>query len=415
MKDLLNKLVVKRNAELDEIKARLEALEKINEESQDENELKAAGEELDALKAKKAELEAELEEINAQIADLDKSTDQKQRNKLFFMNIEERNGGQKIMNIEERKEQAEEFRKTGKKTMETRSVLVSGGNIATPTGVDGINDAFNTVSSIVDLVKVVDCKGMSSNKIAYMTNGATADIKTEGSAASNSEPTFAFTTITPVSVGLVSYVSDQVRKQSPLNYEAKVNEAAKIALRTKAAAIITDAIKGSNLNATVNGKVTSGKGVIEADTLRKLVLAYGGNENVEGNAYLFLNKADLIALGDIRGTNEKKAVFEIVPNATNPNTGVIKDGGLAVNYCINSNCVAFNGTTQEASSGEDKVTMFYGQPTNCELDLFGDYEVRVSDDYKFAENLLTIRGQVDAGAGVIKKDGFVALVLPKAA
>ncbi len=415
MKDLLNKLVVKRNAELDEIKARLEALEKINEESQDENELKAAGEELDALKAKKAELEAELEEINAQIADLDKSTDQKQRNKLFFMNIEERNGGQKIMNIEERKKQAEEFRKTGKKTMETRSVLVSGGNIATPTGVDGINDAFNTVSSIVDLVKVVDCKGMSSNKIAYMTNGATADIKTEGSAASNSEPTFAFTTITPVSVGLVSYVSDQVRKQSPLNYEAKVNEAAKIALRTKAAAIITDAIKGSNLNATVNGKVTSGKGVIEADTLRKLVLAYGGNENVEGNAYLFLNKADLIALGDIRGTNEKKAVFEIVPNATNPNTGVIKDGGLAVNYCINSNCVTFNGTTQEASSGEDKVTMFYGQPTNCELDLFGDYEVRVSDDYKFAENLLTIRGQVDAGAGVIKKDGFVALVLPKAA
>ena len=58
--------------------------------------------------------------------------------------------------------------------------------------------------------------------------------------------------------------------------------------------------------------------------------------------------------------------------------------------------------------------MFYGQPTNCELDLFGDYEIKVSDDYKFAENLLTIRGTVDAGAGVIKQDGFVTLVLPKA-
>lgn len=414
--------ITKRNEELDKIKARLDELEKINETSKDEEELKAAGEELDALKAKKAELEAEiaekqaeLDEVNAQIAELDKPVDdQGQRNKLGFMKREERNGGQHQMNIEERTQRAEEFKKTGKKSMETRSVLVSGGTIATPTGVDGITDTFNTVSSIVDLVKVVDCKGMSSNKIAYMTNGSTADIKAEGSAAATGEPTFAFTTITPVSVGLVSYVSDQVRKQSPLNYEAKVNDAAKVALRTKAAAIITDAIVGSSLNATVKGAVTSGKGAIAANTLRQLVLAYGGNENVEGNAYLFLNKADLIALGDIRGANEKKAVFEIVPNASNPNTGVIKDGGLAVNYCINSNCAAFNGTTQPATTGKDLVTMFYGQPTNCELDLFGDYEIRVSDDYKFAENLLTIRGQVDAGAGVIKKDGFVALVLPKA-
>lgn len=413
VKDYLNKQKAKRSSELEELAKRVEALEKLNETSNDEEELKAASEELDELTAKKAELEAELEEINKQIEELDKPKDdeeEKKRNKFNFMKKEER--GNKNMNIEELTKRAEEFKNTGKMVMETRSVLVSGGSIATPTGVDGINDTFNNVSSIVDLVKVVDCKGMSSNKIAYMVNGSSADIKTEGSAAANSEPTFAFTTITPVSVGLVSYVSDQVRKQSPLNYEAKVNDAAKTALRTKAAAIITDAIVGSALNAKVSGTVTGGKGVIGADTLRKLVLAYGGNENVEGNAYLFLNKTDLIALGDIRGSNEKKAVFEIIPNSSNPNIGVIKDGGLAVNYCINSNCKAFNGTTASTS---DIVTMFYGQPSNCELDLFGDYEVKVSDDYKFAENLLTIRGQVDAGAGVIKKDGFVALVVPKTA
>lgn len=408
-KELLTKQV-KRSVELEELAKRVEALEKINNESEDEEELKAAGAELDELNAKKAELEAELAEINAQIAELDKPAEeeQPQRNKLNFMKKEER--GNKTMTIEERNAKAEEFRNTGRKTMESRSVLVSGGTIATPTGVDGITDTFNTVSSIVDLVKVVDCKGMSSNKIAYMVRGSAADIKTEGAAAATGEPTFAFTTITPVSVGLVSYVSDQIRKQSPLNYEQKVNDAAKTALKVKAAAIITDAIKGSTLNAKVTGTVASSKGVIDATTLRKLVLAYGGNENVEGNAYLFLNKADLVAFGDVRGTNEKKAVYEIIPNASNPNTGIIKDGGLAVNYCINSNCGVFAGTAQAAT---ETVTMFYGQPTNCELDLFGDYEVRVSDDYKFAENLLAIRGQVDAGAGVIKKDGFVALVIPK--
>lgn len=409
VKETLQKIVNKRNDELAEIKARLEALEKINNESDNEEELKAASEDLDALNAKKVELEAELEEVNAQIAELDKPADpQPQRNKFNFMT----NGGQNKMNIEEKEARAKKFVETGKATIESRSVLVSGGTIATPTGVDGINDAFNTVSSIVDLVKVANCKGMSSNKIAYLSKGATADIKAEGQAAATGEPTFAFTTITPVSVALVSYVSDQIRKQSPLNYEEKVQQAAKDALRTKAAAIITDAIKGSALNAKVNGAVASNKGVIDASTLRKLVLAYGGNENVEGNAYLFLNKADLIAFGDVRGSNEKKAVFEIIPNATNPNTGVIKDGGLAVNYCINSNCAAFAGAAQSTT---DLVTMFYGQPTNCELDLFGDYEIKVSDDYKFAENLLTIRGTVDAGAGVVKQDGFVTLVLPKTA
>lgn len=414
-KEYFEKQKSKRSAELDELKKRVEALEKINGESEDEEELKAAGAELDELNAKKAELEAELAEINAQIAELDKPVEdegkeENKRNKFNFMKKEER--GNKKMTIEERKEAAAKFVENGRKIMETRAVLVSGGTIATPTGVDGINDTFNAVSSIVDLVKVVDCKGMSSNKIAYMVSGSAADIKTEGSAAATGEPIFAFTTITPVSFGLVSYVSDQIRKQSPLNYEEKVNSAAKTALRVKAAAIITDAIKGSALNATVDGSVASSKGVIDATTLRKLVLAYGGNENVEGNAYLFLNKADLVAFGDVRGTNEKKAVYEIIPNASNPNTGVIKDGGLAVNYCINSNCDVFAGTTQTTTA---KATMFYGQPTNCELDLFGDYEVRVSEDYKFAENLLAIRGQVDAGAGVVKKDGFVALMIPATA
>ena len=72
-----------------------------------------------------------------------------------------------------------------------------------------------------------------------------------------------------------------------------------------------------------------------------------------------------------------------------------------------------NGTAQEANTGKDIVTMFYGQPENAELDLFGDYEIAVSDDFKFTSNMLTIRGDADLGAGVVKKDGFVALVLRK--
>ena len=53
-------------------------------------------------------------------------------------------------------------------TKETRAVLVSSGNLATPTATSGINDSVGAkVSSIIDMVRIVNCEGMGSNKIAY--------------------------------------------------------------------------------------------------------------------------------------------------------------------------------------------------------------------------------------------------------
>lgn len=413
IKEFLEATKQKRSSELEELAKRVEALEKINDESDNEEELKAAGEELDALKTKKAELEKELEDINAQIAELDKPAEGEGERKYFNPNI--MNRGEEKMTNEEKLERAKKFKETNKATLETRATLISSGDLATPTEVSGINDHFNEVSSIVDLVYVANCKGMSANRVAYEIADATAAAKTEGNAAASSDPSFDFVDIKPTSYAVLSYVSDQVKKQTPLDYEAKVNMSAKNALRKKVAEVITAQVVKSTLATGVNGKVTSGKGVIDETTLRKLTLAYGGNENVMGEAILFLNKEDLIAFGDVRGTNEKKAVYEITPDATNPNTGIIKDGGLAVKYCINSNCGVFNGTAQAAASGADKKTMFYCNPKCIELDLFGDYEIKVSEDYKFAENMLTIRGQVDLGADVTYKDGVVFLVLPKAA
>lgn len=390
LKDFLNNQVSKRNAELDEIKARLEALEKINDESENEEELKAAGEELDALMAKKAELEKELDEINAQIADLDKPVEEEkpQRN-INFMKKEER--GTKTMNKEELELRAKEFKEKGKAQIELRATTISSKTVAAPTGADGIVDAFSGVSSIVDLVKIENCHGMGANKVAYVVSNSTADAATEGSAIGGTEPAFGFVTITPNSYGVLNYVSAQVQKQSPLDYEGKIKTLANDALRAKLAGVITTAATGSTLTHEVPVDA------LDQKALRKIALSYGGAEGVEGNAWLFLNKADLITLGDVRGTNEKKAVFEIMPNASNPNVGQIKDGGLTVNYCINSSLNA--------------GTMLYGNPKNIELDLFGDYEIKVSEDYKFAENMLAIRGVVDAGAAVIKKDGLIKVTV----
>lgn len=295
---------------------------------------------------------------------------------------------------------------------ETRSTLMSSGNLVAPTGVSGINDIVGAkVSSIIDLVSVVNCEGMSSNKIAYVDEDIdAADDQTEGEEGTEHEPTFKSVTITPTSALVMSYISKQVRKQSPLQYEAKVRAQSMIALRKKAAMVVTAGLKASELVDTVNGK-TDGtkKGVIDATTLRTIALAYGGDESVVGGAVLFLNKKDLMAFGDVRGTNEKKPIYEITPDSGNPNTGVIKDGGLSVRYCINSNMAVFNGTAQTAAP---QKTMFYGVPSCIELDLFSAYEIAVSEDFKFSKAMDSIRGDVELGSAVTVKGGFVALTIP---
>lgn len=280
---------------------------------------------------------------------------------------------------------------------EARAVLVSSGNIATPTEVGGINDGFNGVSSIVDLVKVTNAEGMGAYKVAYEDAGADADATAEGAAYNEGDPSFKFVEIKPEKVTVISYISEEVQKQSPLEYENKTKAAALNGLRKKAAAVATAKILASELNEALPISA------IGADTLRKIAFNYGGDENIVGGAVLYLNKKDLVAFGDVRGSNEKKAVYEITPDASNPNTGIIKDGGLSVKYCIDSHTKAL--ATAEAG---DK-TMFYGATDAAELALFSDYEVKVSEDYKFGEGLLAIRGSAQIGCGVVKKGGFVVV------
>lgn len=303
---------------------------------------------------------------------------------------------------------AQEFVSSHRMTIdadESRALLISSGQLAQPTEVAGINDIPGAkVSSIIDLVKVVNCTGMGTYRVALTTGDAdAAGEQTEGGEAGNlSGYAFDFVDIKPTSYAVIDFISKQAKKQTPLNYSAKVHSQAMLALRKRAASVVTAALKASELNDTVEG--TAGK--IEAGTLRKLAFAYGGDESIIGGAVLFLNKADLIAFGDVRGTNEKKAIYEITPDSGNPNTGIIKEGGLSVRYCLNSGLTACS--TAEEGAG---ATMFYGAPQCLELGLFSDYEIKVSEDFAINKLMDTIVGDVELGAGVTVKNGFVALTV----
>lgn len=94
-------------------------------------------------------------------------------------------------------------------------------------------------------------------------------------------------------------------------------------------------------------------------------------------------------------------MYEITPDSANPNTGIIKDGGLSVRYCLNSNL------TDLATQTAGKYSMLYGVPTCYELGLFSDYTVRVSEDAAFKTRMLAVLGEVMIGGNVTVANGFI--------
>ena len=287
---------------------------------------------------------------------------------------------------------AEAFRNTGRMTIgaeQARALTIASGQLVQPTKVDGINDLPGAkVSSIIDMVKIVNCTGMGSHKIAYVQDIAAAAAEhTEGEAAATATlAQFGFVTIQPTSYAVLDFISKQAKKQTTLQYAAKVKEQALVALRRKASQVVTAALRASELLQVVAGAA------IDAKTLRTIALNYGNDESVLGGAMLLLNKKDLLKFGDVRGTNEKKALYEITPDA-NGNTGVIREGALSVRYCIDSN----------VPEGE----LYYGNPQALELDLFSDYEVKISEDFAFDKLMDTIRGDVEMGSDVTVKNGWM--------
>lgn len=287
---------------------------------------------------------------------------------------------------------AAEFAKTNRMTIDAeqaRALTIAGGTLLQPTKLDGINDIPGAkYSSIIDMIKIVNCVGMGSHKIAYVDADAeAAENQVEGQAAATATlGQFSFVTITPQSVAVLDFITKQAKKQTTLQYSTKVREQAMLALRRKAAKVVTAALQESTLLQKLAGSA------IDAKTLRTIALNYGGDESVIGGAVLFLNKADLLAFGDVRGTNEKKALYDITPDG-NGNTGMIREGGLSVRYCIDSNLPVGK--------------LYYGNPQTLELDLFSDYEIKVSEDFAFDKLMDTIRGDVELGSDVIVKNGFL--------
>lgn len=346
--------------------------------SQIKTEIDAEGADIDAL-AKEVEA---IEERKAEL----KEAAEKRAGLLEKVATKE---GEQIMpqTINPIEERAAKFRESGKTAIELRQLL-STGTLQPTKAIPEVAELSEVVSSIVDDVNAFDATGAGAWGFAYRTADAIAATVTEGSTIGGTAGTFNKDSISPEEWGILDEISNQVKKFTNVNYETSIRNNAFLALRKYASKKIVDAVVNSALAETVTNLA------LDQDFVRTLVLGYDADESVAGGTKLYLCKEDLQVLGKVRGTNEKKAVFEIT--FEDENNGTIKDGGLAVKFSLNANL-----------KGTEGNTMLYGQPKTIAMPMWGDYEVSTDEggDY-FKRNMMGIRGLQTAGAGLTKWHGM---------
>lgn len=392
---------------------KMDGLLKRSEASEDVAELRQLNTEMEGLKT-------ELEDLRSMITEMEDQEQRATQKKTILATYgvkskQEKDPEARQEETNEFEQRANDFVKTNKVEFtvdEVRAVTIGSGNLISPKPVQNtINEKFNEVSSVVELVNVVSAEGMTEYEVPYVVSYAEGGIIGEGADYTEGEPVFDYATIKPIKISIYTEVTEEVSKLTPVAYLSKIRQAALIALRKKVARLIplgnpaaTPAEFTGILHADAITDTPLEFSAIDEKTLRKIAMSYGGDENIIGNAVLLINKNDLIAFGDVRGA-DKKSVYEITPDAGNPNAGVLRDGGLAVRYVINSALKALSDAATVATT----PCMIYGIPGSYELALFSPYEIKVSEDAAFKKSMLAIKGSVFVGGNVVNSNGFLII------
>lgn len=362
---------------MSEINARMAEINGILADENAEADIDALTEEVTALEARAAALKSAAEARAALTA--------KVASGMVGTVIAETDSQEVKNEMSTAEERALEFVKTGK--MEMRQIL-STGKIAKPTKVGGINETPEVADDIVDDVNVVELAGNGAWTVAYQkTNAVAADV-TDGQAIGGTGATFDYVTINPAEWGVFDEISKQIKKLTPLAYEAAVSNAALQALRTEASNKIVAAIKASSL-------VGSATVAIDADYLKTVALGFRAVKG-KGATKLYLSQADLLALGKVRGTAEKKALYDITFDVGSTTSGVIKEGGLAIAFRV----------LDQLQAGEQ----LYGQPGAIDLCMWDGYTVETNEGGEFfKKNVMGIRGLQTAGADLVAYHAFTVI------
>ncbi|WP_227397331.1 phage major capsid protein [Jeotgalibacillus aurantiacus] len=304
---------------------------------------------------------------------------------------------------EKRESEDVEMEKRGQDLLENRAIMVSSGDIVLPHHDSAnIKGTFNQVSTLVDRVQSTPLEGGESYRVPFEIQHGEGNYTAEGQPYFDVDQEFGYANITKSKITAYTEISEETLKLPRAQYATRVIDGVRKAVRKKITKEIlagdgaTNHFAGifSTAAAAINPATDVEIDDINEDTLDDIIYSYGGDEDVESESVLVLNKDDLRKFAKLRiGTDNRKA-YEVVHNG---NTGTIN----GVQYIINSAAKS----TELAAEGE--YVMAYGPVLNYEMGVFSPLEVQRSTDYKFKEGMVAYRGSVFAGGNVVAHNGFL--------
>lgn len=329
----------------------------------------------------------------------DSDTGNARTKKLEVLGTYQQRGTEPEMTV--RKEYNKVLEQRGKDLREKRAILVSTGKALLPTHEGTVlNDTFTPVSTLVDLAATESLNGGESYKEAFVKEYKEGGITAEGADYASAEPVFEYAPMNKIKITAYAEISEEIKKLPNIDYAGKVQEACLIALKKKLSSQMlngtgTDEMIGLfggdpiAINAAKDVEITA----IDNNTLNEAIFNYGGDEEVETEAALILNKKTLKALAEVRNT-DGTAAYEIDVKNKTINT---------IPYIINSNVKDFAGATT------GNFIMAYGDPRAYKVVTFSGVEIMESTDFKFKQGMICFKASVFVAGNVIKQDGLLRL------
>lgn len=273
-----------------------------------------------------------------------------------------------------------------------------------------IAESFSEVAQTVDLVDSFSLNGGNSYDVSFQITDGDADYTLEGATYTSDEGTFGTATTGRAKITNSAVVNEEVVALPNADYLTRIIASVRRSIRKKISHQIIAGLGGANqlrgiLNAptgTIPGTYKVGVAAIDKDTLRRIVFAHGGDEDVESPATLFLSKIDLAAFAAVMAGGDGRPYYKVEYNGA---SGYIQEsgGGLRVPYTINSACPALSATATTVGT----KTMVYGSPMSYELPMFTPLSIKRSDERFIDQGKIGFFGKVIVGGVVNKYKGFL--------
>lgn len=286
--------------------------------------------------------------------------------------------------VEEGRGDAEIFRSMARgevrfhefKNSEKRALVASANTVP----VDFLDRVFNLaklVGPYLETSEVFVRDSGSDLRIPVMSGYSTASEVTEGSAISESNPTYSSILLNPAKQAFIVQLSNELVADAGFDIEANVAEQAGVAIGTRANAVIhaaVTAVAGSGVTAGTTNAIT-------ADELIDLAYSVDGMARMLPGAAYMVNTSTLGAIRKLKD-NDGRYILDVV--AGGPST-------ILGHPVLENPAVADIGTGNKA--------VFFGHWPSVKVATTG-LEVSVSTDAYFANDVTGYRFVYRLGAGV---------------